>query len=398
MGTPAPAAGNRSGPTAYEPGSGSTIMSYAGICGNQNLQPHSDADFYVNSILQIVNYTTIGPGNNCPVQTATGNSAPVIDPLTLGYVIPIGTPFILFGAASDPDGDPIQYSWEEFDLGPAGHPNTPSGNAPIFRSFRPTDREWRMFPRKIDVRNNTSTIGEILPTYTRDLNFRLTVRDNLGGVGITGVMNMDATALAGPFVVTSVDATPWNNGETKTITWDVAGTDVAPVNCTEVNILLSLNDGIDFLETLVANTPNDGSEDIVVPALATLEARVLVESVGNVFFDMNQDGFEIISTSTGIGDVAAAPEIAKLVVQPNPFSERTLVTFALARPGPVELDVYDAAGRRISTLLKGDREAGVHSIEWNGRDSNGRTAAPGVYFVRMKSADQVQTTRSLLLR
>jgi hypothetical protein len=396
-GTAGACSGNRTAGTAYEPGSGSTIMSYAGICGNQNLQPHSDAQFHGISFDQIVNYTNNGPGNGCPVVTATGNSAPTVETGNAGLTIPARTPFILSGVASDPDGDPIQYSWEEFDLGPAGHPNTPSGNAPIFRSFVPTNDEWRMFPKLSNVRNNTQTIGEILPTYTRTLTFRLTIRDNLGGVA-NDTMTMNVNGTAGPFLVTSVDATPWTSGETKTITWDVAGTAGSPVNCTEVNILLSTNDGVDFMETLVANTPNDGTEDIVVPALPATLARVMVESVGNVFFDMNNAAFELISTPTAAGEIVAAPEASKLVVQPNPFSSRTLVTFALPRPGPVELDVYDAVGRRVTTLVNGAREAGVHSIEWNGHDANGRAAAPGVYFVRMKSADEVRTTRSLLLR
>jgi hypothetical protein len=389
--------GNRTATTAYEPGSGSTIMSYAGICGGQNLQPHSDPEFHGASFDQIVAYSQSGPGNNCPVITATGNTPPAATAGNAGLTIPISTPFILYGVGSDADGDPITYSWEEFDLGPAGHPNTPSGNAPIFRSWSPKDREWRMFPRRVDVRNNTATIGEILPTYTRTLTFRLTVRDNLGGV------SDDQTSLAvddraGPFVLTSIDATPWQVGSPRTITWDVAGTDASPISCTNVNILLSTDDGENFPYTLAANTPNDGSEMVVVPAQPTTLARVLVEAEGNLFFDMNDDQFEISGSAVSAGEIASKSTGPALEVQPNPFSSQARITFSISRPGPVQLTVYNAVGRRVSTLLNSPREAGVHTIEWNGYDESGTLAAPGVYFVRLESADEARTTRSLLLR
>ncbi len=389
-------AGNRSASTAYEPGSGSTIMSYAGICSPQNIATHSHPEFHGGNFDQIVAYTQHGSGNNCPVITATGNTPPVAVAGNVGLTIPIETPFILYGVGSDADGDPVTYSWEEFDLGPAGHPDEPVGDAPIFRSFTPKDREWRMFPRRADVRTNVHTMGEILPTYARDLRFRLTVRDNLGGIG-NDMTTIDVTDLAGPFLVTSVDVTPWIGGEARTITWDVAGTDAAPISCATVNIKLSTNDGEDFTELLVADTPNDGSEQIVVPAIPTTLARVLVEPVGNVFLDMNNEPFEITGGVVAVGDVAPAT-LSALTVQPNPFTNRTRITFALPKSGSVALDVYDAVGRRVSGLLHGTREAGVHIVDWDGRDANGAHAAPGVYFVRMESQDDVHTVRSLLLR
>jgi hypothetical protein len=153
---------------------------------------------------------------------------------------------------------------------------------------------------------------------------------------------------------------------------------------------------VDFPITLAANTPNDGTEDIVVPAAGTELARVEVQSVGNIFFDMSNASFTIISTPTGVGDLAA--EAVSLSVQPNPFTYGTAVTFAVSRPGPVEIGVYDAAGRRVATLTNGVRDAGTHTVEWAGRDANGNTVAPGIYFVRMESTEGVQTTRSLLLR
>jgi len=288
--------GNRNASTAYEPGSGSTIQAYAGICGNQNLQNNSDDYFHNISFVEMVNYTTNSSGNSCPVITTTGNSAPIVNAGTGGFTIPISTPFILNGSATDPDGDPLIYNWEEFDLGPAGHPNSPLGNAPIFRTFDATMDPWRTFPKLTDLVNNTQTIGEILPTYSRSLKFRLTVRDNRAGGG--GVdydeIQFDVTDAAGPFLVTSPNTSvTWQGNTIQTITWDVANTSVVPVNAAEINILLSTDGGNTFTEVLLSNTPNDGSEDVQIPNLPTTQARIKVEAAANVFFDISNEDFTI---------------------------------------------------------------------------------------------------------
>jgi hypothetical protein len=289
--------GNRNAATAYEPGSGSTIMCYAGICGNQNLQPNSDDYFHNIGFVEIINYTNNGNGNSCPVISATGNNEPTVSVPAGGFSIPISTPFMLTGSGSDPDGDPLTYCWEEWDLGPAGHPNTPSGNAPIFRSFDPVDVPYRYFPKLSNILNNSQTIGEILPTYTRTLNFRLTVRDNRvggGGVNYTQMSTINVTTTAGPFLVTQPNtAVTWQGNTVQTVTWDVANTSVAPVNVTEVNILLSTDGGNNFTQMLASNTSNDGSEDIFLPNFPTTTARIKVEAVGNVFFDLSNTNFTI---------------------------------------------------------------------------------------------------------
>ncbi len=287
--------GGRHASTAYEPGSGSTIQAYAGICGSQNLQSNSDDYFHNISFVEIVNHTT-GSGNSCAQITATGNTPPTVNAGAGGFTIPISTPFILTGSATDPNGDVLTYNWEEFDLGPAGHPNSPSGNAPIFRTFDATLEPWRTFPKLSNLLNNTQTIGEILPSYARSLKFRLTVRDNRAGGG--GVdydeIQFDVTDAAGPFLVTEPNTSvTWLGNTVQTVMWDVANTSIAPVNATDVNILLSVDGGVTYPVTLSANTSNDGAEQVLIPNDPTMEARIKVEAVGNIFFDISNEDFTI---------------------------------------------------------------------------------------------------------
>ncbi|MCP4250319.1 MAG: hypothetical protein GY778_25025, partial [bacterium] len=196
--------GNRNASTAYEPGSGTTIMAYAGICSPQNIQPNSDDHFHNISYQEIVNYITNSFGDNCDAPTATGNTPPTPDAGD-PFTIPINTAFELCGSATDPDGDTLTYNWEQFNLGPTGHPNSPVGDAPIFRSFSSSLSNCRLFPQLSDLLNNTQTLGEILPSYARTLTFRMLVRDNRPGGGGADYDQVDVVVsdVGGPFLVTS---------------------------------------------------------------------------------------------------------------------------------------------------------------------------------------------------
>ncbi|TGD83042.1 reprolysin-like metallopeptidase [Hymenobacter wooponensis] len=287
--------GNRSAFSAYEPGSGTSIMAYAGICGNDNLQPNSDPYFHSRSFDQIVSH--INGAGNCSVNTATGNTPPVVN-AGRNYAIPISTPFVLTGSATDANGDALTYSWEQYNLGPSGSANLPSGDAPLFRFFSPTASPTRNFPRLTSLINNTQTIGELLPSYGRRLIFRLVARDNrVGGGGIDyDSMNVVVVGSAGPFVVTLPNTpTTWLATAPQQVTWNVANTTAAPINATNVDILLSTDGGLTYPTTLLAGTPNDGVETVTIPASVgnTSTARIRVQATGNIFFDISNQNFTI---------------------------------------------------------------------------------------------------------
>ena len=286
--------GNRSAAHAYEPGSGTTIMAYAGICGaTSDLQPNSDAYFHSESLSEITNF--INGGATCAVNTATGNTTPVAD-AGGDYTIPRLTPFALTGNGLDPDGDLLTYCWEERDLGAAQAGTAPdNGAAPIFRSFNPSYNPVRTFPKTSDLLNNTVTIGEQLPTLARTLRFRLTVRDNRVGGGV----NSDDAAItvvdtAGPFRVTSPDsAVAASAGAPLTVTWDVANTNLPPVSTANVSVLLSLDGGYSYPVVLAASAANTGSATVTLPNVSSTRARIKVAAVGNIYFDVSNANFTV---------------------------------------------------------------------------------------------------------
>ncbi|MFP5040351.1 reprolysin-like metallopeptidase [Parasediminibacterium sp. JCM 36343] len=289
--------GNGSSTTNAEPGSGVTIMAYAGICGTTNdLAPHSIAIFHAVSYDEITNYTNLSDGNTCAVITNTGNNPPVVNAGS-DYTIPFNTPFTLMGAATDPDGDSLTYCWEQTNTGGAfGNWTAPAGNAPIFRSFLPVATPARTFPVISDIVGNKTTIGERLPAYARTLEFRLTARDNRnnGGGVCYDVMNVNVIKTATPFAVTYPTlATTWTVGEFQNVTWNVSGTNVAPIKCTAVAIELSIDGGYTYPITLVDSTANDGSQQITVPINITKTARIRVRALGNIFFDISNTNFTI---------------------------------------------------------------------------------------------------------
>ncbi len=318
--------GNRSGGSAYEPGSGITIMAYAGICGNQDLDKHSIDTFHVKSLEVIINYSQNGNGNTCAVTTATGNTPPQITSVDgTSFNIPKQTPFVLTGSATDVNGDSVTYDWQEYDLGAltTAVPNTDADGArPIFRPYAPTTDASRYFPSMQYILANanvppstspcvqgsgTCLTGELLPSISRTMNFQGVARDNRANGG--GINTVTVTAIvdgnSGPFEITAPNtATTFNAGSTESILWNVNGTSSAPVSAANVKITLSTDGGQTFPIVLAALTPNDGSFDFTVPAVSTTTGRIKVEAIGNIFFDINGANFTIINAPASNGTLS----------------------------------------------------------------------------------------------
>jgi uncharacterized repeat protein (TIGR01451 family) len=304
--------GNRNASTAYEPGSGSTIMSYAGICGTDDLQSNCDPYFHSESLEEINDYIGNGAGNACAALSELTNSTPTVS-AGPAYTIPVGTPFTLTATGSDADGDALTYCWEERDLGPAETLTAPdNGISPLFRSWLPTNGPLRTFPRWSDILNNTQTPGEQLPTTSRTLNFRVTARDVgvSGGCTASSDTQVTVTSNAGPFVVTSpVTPVAWSNSAT--VTWSVAGTAASPVNAATVNILLSIDGGNTYPIVLATNVPNDGSQIVSLPNLSTAMARIQIQASSNIFFAVSPVDFTIqpFAPLVAVGQSVSAPVV-----------------------------------------------------------------------------------------
>ena len=288
----------RHGQTAFEPGSGSTIMSYVGLCGSDNVQNKADLYFHAGSIEEIQANLQLNPSAQCGYKTLTTNTPPVVAlPYQDNFFIPVGTPFELNGSATDTDGDTLSYCWEEMDLGPEVPLGEPEAASPIFRTLPAVSVTNRYFPRLSTVVNNSFDNTEMLPTYTRDLTFRLTARDNRSGGGGVGWADVAFKSWegAGPFTVSSpnTNTDTWNIGEYTEVRWAVANTDKAPVNCYYVNIRLSTDGGYTYPVTLASHVNNDGSHFVLVPNLPGTLARVRVDAAENVFFDISNRNFRI---------------------------------------------------------------------------------------------------------
>ena len=382
--------GNRNEETAYEPGSGSTIMAYAGLCGSwfddsQNLQPNSDPYFQAGSYDEIQYYINSAWGQTCATISETGNSTPEALIEKESYVIPVYTAFELDGVSYDDDEDELTHSWEQMDLGPAGHPNSPSNNAPIFRVFNPTQSTKRTFPRISYLLNNYQpdySGGESMPTYPRTLHFRFTVRDNrAGGGGITyDQTEVEVTDQAGPFEIISPNGNETLGiNETYTVEWEVASTDENIINCQEVNIILMHNTNGTWQETVLAqNEQNDGQALITIPNSEELigsQNRIKIIPTNNIFFDISDEDFLI--TGMNISEISGG----NLEIYPNPNNGIFTLRTANTSPKNMELIIYNLLGKKVHN----ENFKMTNNLE---KVFNFKTLNSGLYHIELKTPSQ----------
>ncbi|MDG5491016.1 reprolysin-like metallopeptidase [Psychroserpens sp. SPM9] len=370
--------------TAYEPGSGTTTMSYAGICGpSSNVIATNDLYFHQISLQQI--WANIDSGAfDCSTNTPNNNALPTVE-AGANYIIPIGTPFKLTGVSNDADGiESHTYCWEQFDLGPSiSNPGETTMEGPVVRSFSPSPSPTRYIPRLEDVVANggNSTAWEKLMLIARDLNFRLTVRDNGVNGGQTVFDGMTVTtAQTGFFRVTSqnTNGISYDGATTQTVTWNVAGTTGSGINTSQVNILLSVDGGVTFDTILLENTDNDGSADVVIPnGINSTECRIIVEAVGNIFYNINQSEFEIESTLSvddqNLNDY--------LTVYPNPNKGEFNIKYTNGFNEGLQIEIYDIRGRSILSKTFDNTGDFNETIKIP-------NATSGVYIIRFTDGDQ----------
>ena len=382
-----------------EPGSGTTIMGYAGIVGDNNVAAHGDDYFHYNSILQIATYLET---TSCGQTEALVNSPPVLTPVD-DYTIPKGTAFVLEGNATDPDvGDVLTYTWEQIDDGlvtvSSFGPSNPSGAN--FRSLPPSTDPARYFPKLSEVAQGNLTqtnpsIGDAWETVSeieRSFTFACTVRDNAEGGGqvVSDVLEVDVVKAAGPFVVTSQTSNEiYAAGSIQEVTWDVANTDIAPVNAQTVDIFLSLDGGLTFPITLLEDTLNDGSEKILLPGDVTTAARIMVKASDNIFFAVNSSDFTIEESKV----VLSFEELTYEVCQPDdiviPFVYETYGGFN-------ENSTFSA---NLPAGLSANFSPSEESANNTGVDltlSNTDAVAPGVYDITVTSTS-ASVTKSVVL-
>ena len=363
-----------------EPGSGSTIMGYAGIT-SQDVQMNSDPYFHAISIQQVTNNIK---SKTCPTVTATGNSIPTAN-AGLDYTIPKSTPFMLTGSGTDANGDALTYIWEQFDnasssqTGASSAASATKTSGPTFRSYSPTTSPTRYFPNMSRVLAGATTtsgseiVVEALPSVARTLNFRFTVRDNRAGGSANNSDDMKITvnATAGPFTVTTPNtAVSYAGGSTQTITWNVAGTTANGVNCANVDILISTNGGSTW-STLLAATPNDGTQAVTIPNTPGTQNRIMIKGTNHIFFDVSNTNFTI---TAGTSDTTAPSTPTLSATGTTQTSTNLSWTASTDNVGVTGYDVY-----RGTTLLT--------TVTGTTYTATGLTAATAYTFsVRAKDA------------
>lgn len=344
-------ADQRNPSTAYEPGPGSTMMSYGsaalGYLGS--FVTFNENYFHHNSIDRVENYLatipTVGTSTTLTNRVPIANAGP-------DRSIPAFTPFELSGQAYDDQGNDLTYTWEQYDLGPELLPGIDVGTGPLFRSREGTRDITRSFPEVADVLASRTDADEFTPVLTRTadpLTFRLTVKDQLGGVG-DDVIELPVVSTGAAFAITSQNSTLefWTAGSTQTITWNVAGTTANGINTPLVDIYISYDGGTTFTP-MFFGANNDGSQQVTVPTDApdSGNARVKVKGRDNYFYDINNFPI-IIDGQAPLNGLPTTAPAAELPI----YSDRT---------GDIKDNEYPLMGANPNIDFIGDTDTYLYS-------------------------------------
>ncbi|MBK8700811.1 MAG: T9SS type A sorting domain-containing protein [Saprospiraceae bacterium] len=298
------ASSQNAGADGFEPGGGSTIMSYGQLCGANSFVNGADDYYHNGSLHQMYNRlrSSFGGAFGCADKIATNNHEPqAVINIRQGLSLPLGTPFVLDGSGIDEDEDPLTYCWEEkdasFTLCPLGQPTE---SCPLFRSFPPDILPYRIFPSPSRILQGQNAKDEVLPTYGRAMKFTFTVRDNNpeAGYAVWKEIEFNVDGNSGPFQVTSPNSgEKYQAGSIMPVSWNVNNTNLAPVNCKYVDIYLSKKNALHTsdpnLILLAGRVPNTGSANVQLPEVTGADARVLIKAQDNIFFDVSNFKFTV---------------------------------------------------------------------------------------------------------
>lgn len=361
--------GNGNPQTNYEPGSGSTIMSYAGNCAPDNIQ--NSADHYFNAFSLHEMTTHISGAGNCGVNTVINNSIN-FDSQELTYHVPIYTPYELtapfaYGHHSEAA---ISYNWEQYETGNYGSNEANGSSAtegPIFKSQKPSESITRTYPHYSLINSNDyQGPGERLSNTVRTVSFKNTIRSIHQGLGSFKTSpeftHVEVTSNA-QFRVTSPHTnTTWNPGEVHNITWSPGGSLNAPVNSGYVSIYLSLDDGETYPFLIVSNAPNNGSYAYTVHDIGTSEGRIKVQGSGNVFFDVGKGRLTI--TGDPSNNINELLKQAPIIAYPNPTTDYLMIEKKEGIVGTIEISVYNILGQKVHEDILKENNYQLNTQGW----------------------------------
>ncbi len=340
--------GNENIGTAYEPGSGTTIMSYSGLCGpDLNVEPDNAPHpnyFHTHSVQTMILFSRgVGStGASCGRSSQPGNTYPIPQILIPdGLTLPSRTPFLLKGTAEDAENDALTYTWEQYDAGSYGPAlGQPTSTGPLIKSVFPSSNPNRVIPDWVYIYGTQNyNKAEILPFETRKLSFRYTVRDNYPGAGGTAwdYIQLEVDGNSGPFRVTQ----PNNLGQVVAknscfkVKWDVNNTFFEPVKCKKVNILLFKNRNHNDPIVLKSNTDNDGEELVSIPDIEDSRSRICVQAADHIFFDVSDYDFIIRNATIPGYELSVSPNLQRVCA-----------------PATVSLDVHTCSSSGQSGTLR----------------------------------------------